>query len=163
MRVELQPSICIVGSGPSGCYLAQFLIKQWPEAQIVILDRLDHPYGLALYGVAPDHHGTRAVTKQFDRIWANPNVSFIGNTMVGRDVSVAELRDRFDIVVLATGLYQDRMLPIKGAGLKGIEGAGRVTRLINGHPNEPLEDFSIGQNLVVVGQGNVHGIDSAAV
>jgi ferredoxin--NADP+ reductase len=155
VRVELQPSICIVGSGPSGCYLAQFLIKQWPEAQIVILDRLDHPYGLALYGVAPDHHGTRAVTKQFDRIWANPNVSFIGNTMVGRDVSVAELRDRFDIVVLATGLYQDRMLPIKGAGLKGIEGAGRVTRLINGHPNEPLEDFSIGQNLVVVGQGNV--------
>jgi ferredoxin--NADP+ reductase len=131
------------------------LTKQWPEAQISIVDRLDHPYGLALYGVAPDHHGTRAVTKQFDRIWANPNVRFFGSTEVGRDVSVAELRECFDVVVLATGLYQDRKLTIKGGELKGIVGAGRTTRLINGHPNEPLEDFSIGQNLVVVGQGNV--------
>jgi ferredoxin--NADP+ reductase len=152
---QLQPTICIVGSGPSGCYLAQFLIKQWPEAQISIVDRLDHPYGLALYGVAPDHHGTRAVTKQFDRLWSNPNVQFVPNVEVGVDVSLAELQANFDIVVLATGLHQDRKLSIEGDGLPGVVGAGRVTRLINGHPNETADDFSIGQNLLIVGQGNV--------
>ena len=155
MLSQLQPTICIVGSGPSGCYLAQFLIKQWPEAQISIVDRLDHPYGLALYGVAPDHHGTRAVTKQFDRLWSNPNVQFVPNVEVGVDVSLAELQANFDIVVLATGLHQDRKLSIEGDGLPGVVGAGRVTRLINGHPNETADDFSIGQNLLIVGQGNV--------
>ena len=155
MLSQLQPTICIVGSGPSGCYLAQFLIKHWPEAQISIVDRLDHPYGLALYGVAPDHHGTRAVTKQFDRLWGNPNVQFIPNVEIGVDVSLAELQANFDIVVLATGLHQDRKLSIEGDGLPGVVGAGRVTRLINGHPNENADGFSSGQNLVIVGQGNV--------
>ncbi|MEO0023640.1 MAG: hypothetical protein RL196_81 [Actinomycetota bacterium] len=155
MAVQLQPTICIVGSGPSGCYLAQFLLKQWPESQIVIVDRLDHPYGLALYGVAPDHHGTRAVTKQFDRLWLNPNVKFVGNIEVGRDLELAELQANFDIVVLATGLHQDRKLSIVGGSLPGVVGAGRVTRLINAHPHEPFADFAVGQSLVIVGQGNV--------
>ena len=155
MEVQLQPTICIVGSGPSGCYSAQFLLKQWPDAQITIVDRLDHPYGLALYGVAPDHHGTRAVTKQFDRLWTNPNVRFIGNVDVGQDVALGELQANFDIVVLATGLHQDRKLAIAGDSMPGVVGAGRVTRLINGHPKELIDGFSLGQRLVIIGQGNV--------
>lgn len=42
--VTVEPTIAIVGSGPSGCYAAQFLRKRWPDAEIVVIDRLDHPY-----------------------------------------------------------------------------------------------------------------------
>ncbi len=71
----VEPTIAIVGSGPSGCYTAQFLRKRWPTAEIVIIDRLDHPYGLVNYGVALDHPGTKAVAKQFDRLFDRDGVS----------------------------------------------------------------------------------------
>jgi ferredoxin--NADP+ reductase len=155
LSVNYSPSICIVGSGPSGCYVAQFLAKRWPESEITILERLEKPYGLAIYGVAPDHIGTRAVTKQFDRLWQTDEIKFFGNVEVGRELTLEQLRKNFDVVVLATGLHQDKRLNIPGAELSGVVGAGRVTRLINGHPEEVQGEFSIGENLVIIGQGNV--------
>ena len=72
------PRIAIVGSGPSGCYMAQSLRKAWRDAEIVIYDRLDEPYGLLRYGVAPDHLGTKGITKQFDRLFSRDGVAFVG-------------------------------------------------------------------------------------
>lgn len=40
-----QPHIAIVGSGPAGCYTAQGLRKDWPDAEITVIDRLPVPYG----------------------------------------------------------------------------------------------------------------------
>lgn len=154
-----QPSVAIVGSGPSGCYLAQFLRKQWRESEIVIFDQLDTPYGLVRYGVAPDHPGTRAVSKQFDRLFTRENVTFVGSTTVctipgAGDVTLDQLRSAFDIVVLATGLHADRALSVQG-DLSGVYGAGRLTRLINGHPDETVDGLHLGKHVVIVGHGNV--------
>jgi len=149
------PTIAIVGSGPSGCYAAQFLRKKWREAEIVMFDRLDSPYGLIRYGVAPDHAGTKAIARQFDRLFERENVRFVGRIEIGSEFSLDELRLAFDVVVIATGLYADRPLGVPGSTLPGVYGSGRITRLINGHPDEVSGDFRLGSRVVIVGHGNV--------
>lgn len=149
------PSIAIVGSGPSGCYTAQALRKRWADAEIVLVDRLPVPYGLVRYGVAPDHQGTKAVTRQFDRLFERENIRFLGNLEIGRDLALDEFRAAFDIVVLATGLYGDRKLGIAGEALPQVYGSGRLTRRVNEHPDEADFVPRFGQRCVIVGNGNV--------
>ncbi|MEL7415939.1 MAG: NAD(P)-binding protein, partial [Pseudomonadota bacterium] len=94
--------VAVVGAGPSGCYLAQALRKSLPDSNVTILDRLPIPFGLVRYGVAPDHQGTKAITKQFARLFEREGVAFLGNVELGRDVNLDDLLELFDIVVLAT-------------------------------------------------------------
>ena len=138
------PSIAIVGSGPSGCYLAQYLRKAFPNSRISIFERDPVPYGLLRFGVAPDHIGTKAIAQQFERLFKRDGVEFIGNMEIGKDKSLRELRNEFDIVVIATGLNEDRSLGISGEYLEGIYSAGRITRLLNSHPNENSEGILVG-------------------
>jgi ferredoxin--NADP+ reductase len=157
---DVSPRIAIVGSGPSGCYTAQFLRKRWAEAKIVIFDRLDTPYGLIRYGVAPDHLGTKAIAKQFERLFSRERVQFVGGVDVGRDLSLDDLRADFDAVVLATGLWTDRMVDgfHRSGGLathSGVYGSGELTRMINGHPDRNSARVRIGRRSVIVGNGNV--------
>src|SRR5262249_60676728 len=72
-------TVAIIGSGPSGCYTAQFLRKELPDAEITIFEALPVPYGLVRYGVAADHQGTKAVAAQFDRMFDRANITFVGN------------------------------------------------------------------------------------
>ena len=65
-------AVAIVGSGPSGCYLAQALLKAEPDLSVDLIDRLPVPYGLVRYGVAADHQGTKGVIRQFDRLFERP-------------------------------------------------------------------------------------------
>jgi ferredoxin--NADP+ reductase len=159
-RLAGLPRIAIVGSGPSGCYTAQFLRKKWPDAEIVIYDRLETPFGLIRYGVAPDHLGTKAIAKQFERLFTRDGVTFAGGVEVGTDLAVDELRRQFDVVVLATGLWGDRTIDgfhdAQGRpSLPGVYGSGRLTRMINAHPSRDSSDVRIGRRTVIVGAGNV--------
>lgn len=148
------PRIAIVGSGPAGCFTAQALQRTLPAARLEIFDRLPVPYGLVRYGVAADHQGTKSVAHQFDRLFARGDVTFHGNTHVGDDVTLDELRAHYDAVVLATGLHADAALAVPGADHPGVFGAGRLTRLLNSHPDEAGMG-SLGRDVVVIGQGNV--------
>ncbi|MBO1902168.1 FAD-dependent oxidoreductase [Leucobacter weissii] len=149
------PSIAIVGSGPTGCYLAQSLLRALPETEITILDRLPSPYGLVRYGVAADHQHTKAIARQFERVFQDPRVTFAGNVEVGERLGIDELRSAYDAVVFATGVVSDRELDVPGGALPGVFGAGAVTRVLNSHPAEPAELPELGPDVVVVGGGNV--------
>lgn len=146
--------VAIVGAGPSGCFVAQALLKARPELQVDLLDSLPVPYGLVRYGVAADHQGTKAITRQFARLFERQGARFFGNLTVGRDLTFEALRAAYDAVVVATGLSADRRLGIPGDDLPGVHGAGRVTRALYEHPDaEPLP--SLGARPLIVGNGNV--------
>ena len=149
------PTVAIIGSGPSGCYIAQALRREWQDAEITLIERLPVPYGLVRYGVAPDHSGTKAVTRQFERMFEREKIQFLGNVHIGTELPLADLRAAYDIVVVATGLYGDRKLGVPGDALNHIYGAGQITRFLNDHPDE--EEFlpSFGTRPIIVGNGNV--------
>ena len=154
----------IVGSGPAGFYTAEALEKAYgDQARIDILDRYPVPYGLIRFGVAPDHQSLKAVSKRYDKVAESPGVDFIGNVTVGRDISVAELLDLYDAVILATGAPHDRKLGIPGEHLPGVVGSAEFVGWYNGHPEfADLNPFLNGTHTAVVGNGNV-ALDCARI
>lgn len=154
--------IAIIGSGPAGCYLADQLLKVIPDASIDVLEKLPAPFGLIRYGVAPDHQGTKAVTRVFDRVLARDQVRFFGNVEVGRDVRLDELMSLYDAVVLATGAAQDRRLGVPGEDLPGVVGSGSFVGWYNGHPHAHASTAGDVRSAVIIGNGNV-AIDVARI
>jgi ferredoxin--NADP+ reductase len=158
---ETEAKIAIVGSGPSGCYSAQFLRKAWPKAEITIFDSLPVPYGLVRYGVAADHQGSKAVIDQFDRLFERESVAFAGNIKIGADLDFETLSRAFDVVVAATGLPHDRPLVLDGDAGRSLIGAGALVRALNGHPDMDLpcapdnRPRPLGSRIAIIGNGNV--------
>ena len=148
--------VAIVGSGPAGFYAAEAIFKKAPEARIDMIDRLPTPYGLVRSGVAPDHQGTKNVWRVFDRTARRETFRYFGNVEVGRDVSVAELLERYDAVVLAVGVTVDRPLGIPGDELPGVYGSRALSGWYNGHPDfAQLPPELRGPGIAVIGNGNV--------
>lgn len=158
MTQGTEKSVAIVGSGPSGCYAAQFIRKRWPTADVTIFEALPVPYGLVRYGVAADHQGTKAVTAQFDRLFERDGVRFVGNVVIGRHLEFETLTGAFDVVVLATGLPDDRTLAVPTEAGSSIIGAGTLLRALNGYPSFVAGEGGrkpLGERLIVIGNGNV--------
>lgn len=154
----------VVGSGPAGFYTAEALERAYGDkARIDILDRYPVPYGLIRFGVAPDHQSLKAVSKRYDKVADSAGVDFIGNVTVGQDVSVAELLEMYDAVILATGAPHDRKLGVPGEDLPGVVGSAEFVGWYNGHPDfADLDPNLSGAGAVVVGNGNV-ALDCARI
>ncbi len=154
----------IVGSGPAGFYTAEALEKAYADkARIDVVDRYPVPYGLIRFGVAPDHQSLKAVSKRYDKVAESAGVDFIGNVTVGRDVSIAELLEFYDGVILATGAPHDRKLGIPGEDLPGVVGSAEFVGWYNGHPDfADLDPPLGGTHAAVIGNGNV-ALDCARI
>ncbi len=157
------PKFAIVGAGPAGFYAAEALDTECPGAEIDIVERLPTPYGLIRAGVAPDHQSTKTIQDAFEQIAQRPNVRIVGNVEVDRDVTIAELTQFYDAVVLASGAPDDAPLDVPGGDLPGVYGAAEFVGWYNAHPDhaglDPLLDRD---SVVVIGNGNV-AIDIARI
>jgi ferredoxin--NADP+ reductase len=154
----------VVGSGPAGFYTAEALVKAYGDAaRIEIIDRYPVPYGLIRFGVAPDHQSLKAVSKRYDQVAGESSVRFVGNVNVGRDVSVGELTELYDAVILAIGAPHDRKLGIPGEELPGVVGSAEFVGWYNGHPDfADLAPPLGGTHAAVIGNGNV-ALDCARI
>lgn len=149
--------IAVIGSGPAGYYTAEACQKQFgDQVRVDILDRLPVPFGLIRSGVAPDHQSIKGVSRRYEATALTDSVRFVGNITVGEQVTIPELIDLYDAVVLATGAPRDRPLEIPGAQLRGVVGSAAFVGWYNGHPDyaelgPPLD----AADAVVIGNGNV--------
>ncbi|HQP11036.1 MAG TPA: FAD-dependent oxidoreductase, partial [Candidatus Omnitrophota bacterium] len=148
--------VAIVGSGPSGFYAAQPLLKSDQKVMVDMFDRLPTPYGLVRYGVAPDHAKIKNVTNVFKKTAELPGFTFFGNVNVGKDISVRELRMFYDAIIFTCGAETDRKLDVPGEDLPGSYTATEFVAWYNGHPDYRERKFDLsGEVAVVIGQGNV--------
>ena len=151
--------VAIVGAGPAGYFAAQALQNlQTDELQFTIdmIERLPTPWGLVRSGVAPDHPKIKTVAKVFEKIATAGNFRLFGGVELGTDISIEQLKEMYDAVVIATGSSIGKKLGIPGEDLSGSISAAYFVPWYNAHPD--FADFKIDLNCttaVVIGAGNV--------
>jgi ferredoxin--NADP+ reductase len=151
--------IAIVGAGPAGYFTAQALQKlQTNDLTFVIdmIERLPTPWGLVRSGVAPDHQKIKTVSKVFEKIAKESGFRLFANVELGKDISLKDLRDQYDAVVLATGAAVGRKLGIPGEDLKNVLSAADFVSWYNAHPDFANVEVDLNTDTaVVIGAGNV--------
>ncbi|MBV1917707.1 MAG: FAD-dependent oxidoreductase [Sphingomonadaceae bacterium] len=149
--------IAIVGSGPAGFYTAEAALKQWSDdVRVDIFDCLPVPYGLIRSGVAPDHQSIKGVSRRYEKTSLNDNVRFIGNVLIGKDITIGELQELYDAVILATGAPNDRTIGLPGEDSDNAYGSAAFVGWYNGHPDFADLDPDLSHDTaVVIGNGNV--------
>ncbi|MGR0218593.1 FAD-dependent oxidoreductase [Agromyces sp. ZXT2-6] len=164
--MTLNLRVAIVGAGPAGIYAGNILRRQVDEAggqvAIDLFESLPAPYGLIRYGVAPDHPRIKGIVNSLHEMLDEGTIRLIGNVEVGRDVTVDELRERYDAVIFATGALKDAPLEIPGIDLPGSYGAADLVAWYDGHPDVPRDWPLEAESIAVIGNGNV-ALDVARV
>jgi ferredoxin--NADP+ reductase len=151
--------IAIVGAGPAGYFAAQALQNLQSEETtfaIDMIERLPTPWGLVRSGVAPDHPKIKTVSKVFEKIAAHENFRLFANVEIGSDISIAQLQEKYDAVIIATGSSHGKTLGIPGENLRGSLSAATFVPWYNAHPDFVGVDTPFdADTAVVIGAGNV--------
>jgi ferredoxin/flavodoxin---NADP+ reductase len=151
--------VAIVGAGPAGYFAAQALQNLANDQQtfsIDMIERLPTPWGLVRSGVAPDHPKIKTVSKVFEKIANTENFRLFANVEVGSDITVAQLQEKYDAVIIATGSSIGKKLGIPGEDLRGSLSAAVFVPWYNAHPDFVGVDTPLdADTAVVIGAGNV--------
>ena len=146
--------VAVVGSGPAGLAAAQQLTRAGHG--VVVFERADRIGGLLRYGIPEFKMEKRHLNLRLAQMEAE-GTEFRTNTDVGVDLTVRELIDDFDAVVLAGGATQSRDLPIPGRDLDGIHQAMEylppANRVQEGDLVAPTIDAA-DKNVVIIGGGD---------
>ena len=151
--------VAIVGAGPAGYFAAQALQNLANDQrffEIDMIERLPTPWGLVRSGVAPDHPKIKTVSKVFEKIASDRNFRLFANVEIGSEISVAQLQERYDAVIIATGSSLGKSLGIPGEHLRGSLSAAVFVPWYNAHPDFVGVDTPLDTDTaVVIGAGNV--------
>ena len=151
--------VAIIGAGPAGYFAAQALnnlADQDRSFYIDMFERLPTPWGLVRSGVAPDHPKIKTVSKVFEKIATEENFRLFANVEIGKDLSVDQLQERYDAVIVATGSSLGKTLGIPGENIRGSLSAASFVPWYNAHPDFADVDVPLdSQTAVVIGGGNV--------
>jgi ferredoxin--NADP+ reductase len=152
-------NIAIVGAGPAGYFAAQALQNLANDDRVFEIDmieRLPTPWGLVRSGVAPDHPKIKTVSKVFEKIASQETFRLFANVEIGSDISVAQLQEKYDAVIIATGSSIGKSLGIPGENLRGSLSAAVFVPWYNSHPDFVGVDTPLdADTAVVIGAGNV--------
>lgn len=153
--------LAVIGAGPAGLYAARAAVRR--GACVDIFDALPCPFGLLRYGVAPDHGDTKAPIgslSSFVRDAGPRRVRFRGNVAVGAaagaaGVALEEVSARYAGVVHASGAAAVRAHPADDGACARVRTAHEFVMWMNGHPGYAGGEWEFGEEVCVVGVGNV--------
>jgi glutamate synthase (NADPH/NADH) small chain len=147
--------VAVVGSGPAGLAAAAQLNSA--GHLVTVFERSDEIGGLLRYGI-PDFKLEKKIVERRVRLMAVEGVVFVNNANVGVNIPVQQLREEFDVIVLAGGSTVPRDLPIPGRNLKGVEFAmdflTQQNRRVSGKPVTEKEILANDKHVVVIGGGD---------
>ena len=153
--VTRSKTVAVVGGGPSGLTAAKDLAEA--GYAVHIYEKSDRLGGMMAKGIPPFRLPRNFVEADIERILKNcPGIRVNLNCALGSEISLEQLKEKHDAVLLAPGLWQDRKLGVPGESenLDGLRGIDFLTDLEKG------ENVTIEGEVIVVGGGNV-AIDAA--
>ncbi|MCE0505698.1 NAD(P)-dependent oxidoreductase [Roseivivax sp. GX 12232] len=156
---ERPESVGIIGAGPGGLAAADVLRRA--GVQVTVYDRHDRAGGLMTYGI-PGFKLEKEVVMRRNVQLEEGGVTFQLNCAVGEDITFAEIREKHDAVIIATGVYKSRELQGPGAGAPGIVRAIDFLTASNRAVNfgDDVPEFESGElnakgkRVVVIGGGD---------
>jgi len=158
LKKELKQSIGIIGAGPAGMACAEELRKF--GYQITIYDRYDRPGGLLIYGI-PNFKLEKFVVERRTKLLRDSGIKFVQNFEIGKKITLKELKNKHDAILIATGVYKAREIEIPGNSLKNIFPAMQFLTASNRKGlGDKVELFDNGtldtknKNVVVIGGGD---------
>ncbi|MDO4258001.1 MAG: FAD-dependent oxidoreductase [Actinomycetaceae bacterium] len=155
-------NVAVIGAGPAGIYASDILSKSGLDVSMDLFERLPAPYGLVRYGVAPDHPRIKQIIVALYKILQRGDINLLGNVEIGRDITIDDLRDHYDAIIIATGADRDATLDIPGIDLPESYGAADFVSWYDGHPDYPRTWPLEAKEIAVFGVGNV-ALDIARV
>ena len=158
IKNEKNQSVGIIGAGPAGLAAAEQLRKL--GYQITIYDRYDRPGGLLIYGI-PNFKLEKFVVERRTRLLEEGGIKFLQNFEIGRDLTLDQLREKHDAILIATGVYKAREIEVPGNNLENIFPAMEFLTASNKKGlGDQVELFdrgilnAEGKNVIVIGGGD---------
>jgi glutamate synthase (NADPH/NADH) small chain len=146
--------VAIVGSGPAGLTMAGELARMGHT--VTIFEALHDTGGVLRYGIPEFRLPKRIVDIEVERL-KNLGVEIECNVVVGKTVTLEELREEFDAVFIGNGAGLPIMLNIDGENLKGVFSANeyltRVNLMAAWREDVPTPIIH-GKRVAVIGGGN---------
>lgn len=147
-------SIAIIGAGPAGLSCAYQLARR--NYPVTVFEAFRQPGGMLRYGI-PKYRLPREVLDGEIRRIVDLGVELKCNAMVGRDVSLEELRRQHRAIFVGIGAHSGMRLRIPGEEASNVfTGTDFLNRVNSG------ENVSLGGKVLVIGGGDT-AIDSARV
>ena len=146
--------VAVVGSGPAGLAAAQQLTRAGHD--VTVLERADRLGGLLRYGIPEFKMEKRVLDRRLDQLRAE-GTTFRTGVDVGVDVSVQQLREQYDAVLLTGGATLGRDLPVPGRELAGVHLAMEFLVPSNRVQEGDLQRAPIdaaGKDVVIIGGGD---------
>jgi glutamate synthase (NADPH/NADH) small chain len=147
-------TVAVVGSGPAGLAVAQQLTRAGHT--VVVYERADEIGGLLRYGIPEFKMEKDVIDRRLKQMRLEGTV-FKTGVNIGTDITFAELRERFDAVVLAIGSTVARDLTVPGRELKGVHQAmeylPQANRVARGK-DVTDQILATGKDVVIIGGGD---------
>ena len=147
--------VAIVGAGPAGLSCAHVLSREGID--VTVYEKEEKGGGLMTYGIAAYKVTPQFCQEEIDYILSLGGIEIRYGQELGRDISLAELRERYQAVFLGFGVGQARRLEVPGEELEGVVDALSFIYDIRakGYPAVP-----VGDKVAVIGLG-MTAIDAA--
>jgi NADPH-dependent glutamate synthase beta subunit-like oxidoreductase/ferredoxin len=144
--------VAIIGSGPAGLTAAYYLVTLGHE--IIVFDSFPKPGGMMRYGIPNYRLPEDRLDKDISNIleWG---VTFRGNTTIGNNIKISQLKKDFDAIFVASGANSSAKIRLEGSDKNGVLWGWEFLRDVTFG-----KKFDFKGNVIVVGGGNV-AIDAA--
>ncbi|MCR5147494.1 MAG: FAD-dependent oxidoreductase [Eubacterium sp.] len=141
--------VAVIGGGPSGLTAAYYLSLMGHK--VVVFEEKDHLGGMLRYGIPNYRLPKDRLDQDINAILSTGNIEVRYNTKVTQDITMEEIREKYDAVYISIGAQAGKTVRVPGVEAEGVYSAvdilGRIGR-------GDIPDFS-GKKVVVIGGGNV--------